>query len=165
MNLVEAKEILQQARREQNERNLDRAIELLLKIDKTSDELQDSYARAQNNLGNLYKQLERFAEAEQTYKNVKREDSAGSFARAQNNLGNLLKQQTRLREAEQAYKNVKHKDSAEQYASSQLSLGFLYNQLDEIDLSKKYLSTHPTGALRSEDGALSKNPRKITRIL
>ena len=89
MKLVEAKEILKQARREQKEGNLDRAIELLIKINKLSDELQDSYAQAQFNLGNLYNRLDRFTEAEQAYKNVKREDSAESYARAQNNLGNL----------------------------------------------------------------------------
>lgn len=64
MNLVEAKEILEQARREQEEGNLDKSIELLLKIDKSSDELQDSYARAQFKLGYLYNQLDCFAEAE-----------------------------------------------------------------------------------------------------
>ena len=64
MKLVEAKEILKQARREQKEGNLDRAIELLIKINKSSDELQDSYARAQFKLGYLYNQLDCFAEAE-----------------------------------------------------------------------------------------------------
>ena len=116
MNLVEAKEILEQARREQKAGTLDRAIELLLKIDKSSNELQDSYALAQFKLGILYKQLDRFAEAEQTYKNVKREDSAELYALAQFNLGNLYKQLDRFAEAEKTYKNVKREDSVESYA-------------------------------------------------
>ncbi|MEG0032301.1 tetratricopeptide repeat protein [Acinetobacter sp.] len=132
MNLVEANEILEQARREQKEGNLDRAIKLLIKINNSSDELQDLYAQAQFKLGYLYNQLDRFAEAEQAYKNVKREDHVESYATAQYNLGYLYNQLDRFAEAEQAYKNVKREDPAELYAIAQLNLGNLYSQLDRF---------------------------------
>ena len=63
------------------------------------------------NLGNLYKQLDRFTEAEQTYKNIKREDSLDQYVKAQFKLGYLYDQLDRFKEAEKYYKKVKRDDS------------------------------------------------------
>ncbi len=133
MELEEANEIIEQAQKESKEGHLDRAIELLLQIKKHSGELKVQYAWAQFSLGILYKELARFNEAEQAYKNVKREDSLEIYTRVQINLGLLFKQQGRFEEAEQAYKNVKREDSVEPYARVLFNLGILLKQQNRIE--------------------------------
>ncbi|TNL51245.1 tetratricopeptide repeat protein [Acinetobacter bereziniae] len=81
MNLEEANNFFKQALEAKQNNRIDKAIELLSQIKKSSDDLKKVYARAQFNLGFLLKKQNRLVEAEEAYKNVLREDSAELYAK------------------------------------------------------------------------------------
>ncbi|ELW89021.1 MULTISPECIES: tetratricopeptide repeat protein [Acinetobacter] len=137
MNLEEANNFFKQALEAKQNNRIDKAIELLSQIKKSSDDLKKVYARAQFNLGFLLKKQNRLVEAEEAYKNVLREDQAELYASAQLNLGILIKKQERFSEAEQAYKNVLREDRADAYANAQLNLGLLFNSQKRIEEAER----------------------------
>ncbi|WP_288382264.1 tetratricopeptide repeat protein [uncultured Acinetobacter sp.] len=133
MNLEEANNFFKQALEAKQNNQIDKAIELLSQIKKSSDDLKKVYARAQFNLGFLLKKQNRLVEAEEAYKNVLREDRAETYASAQLNLGNILDDLKRFEEAEEAYKKVLREDRAETYASAQYNLGVLFKQQNRLE--------------------------------
>lgn len=148
MDLQQAQDLFKQAFAAYKNNELELAIQLWSQIKKTSDEVKEIYAEAQYNVGVLFKKLNHYKEAEQAYKNVKREDSLEQYVRAQNNLGNLLSDLKRFDEAEKAYKNVSQADSVEQYARAQFNLGILLKQqqrLEEAEQAYKNVSREDSG--------------------
>lgn len=137
MDLQQAKDLVNQAMEAYKNNDFDLAIQLWSQLEKSTDEVKEIYAKAQYNLGVVFVSLKRYQEAEQAYKNVKREDSGEGYAKAQNNLGGLLKQQQRFEESEQAYNNVSRLDSVEQYAKAQFNLGNLLSDLKRFDEAEK----------------------------
>ena len=133
MKLEEAQEIFEQAIEAYKNDQINYAIELFSKIEKTFVESNELYARAQFHLGNLMDDLKRYEEAEKAYRNVLKEDRAESYANAQFNLGILLKQQKRVLDAEKAYRNVLREDKVKTYASAQLNLGNLLDDLNRYE--------------------------------
>ena len=133
MDLQQAQDLYNQAFSAYENKDFDLAISLLSQIERSSDEVKEIYAEAQYNLGIVFKELKRYEEAEQAYKNVQREDSLEQYVRAQNNLGNLLSDLKRFDEAERVYKNVSREDSLEQYARAQFNLGVLLKQQQRFE--------------------------------
>ena len=87
MDLQQAKDLVNQAMEAYKNNDFDLAIQLWSQLEKSTDEVKEIYAKAQYNLGVVFVSLKRYQEAEQAYKNVKREDSGEGYAKAQNNLG------------------------------------------------------------------------------
>lgn len=98
----------------------------------------EQYAKAQNNLGDLFKLQNQFVKAESAYKNIKRIHSTEYYARAQNNLGLLYVAQNKFQEAIQAYTNVKKTDSILLFAQAQFGLGYLHDKIGNRLAAEKH---------------------------
>ena len=107
---------------------------------KVREDNPETYAKAQLNLGVIYKDLaykdkdedqRNLDEAITAWKKV-REDDPETYARAQFNLGLAYKAQGKLDDAITAWKKVRE-DDPETYADAQLNLGLAYKAQGKLD--------------------------------
>ena len=94
------------------------------------DDDPETYARAQFNLGIVYKDQGKLDQAIKTWSNINHDDDPQAYARAQNNLGNTYNGLGKLDQAIKTWLKVRHDDDPRAYVEAQLGLGEAYS-LDE----------------------------------
>jgi len=124
-----AQERLDLGRSYYNEGKFDKAIEAWSNI--TRDDDPAVYARAQLNLGVVYKEEQgNLLQAINTWSNITRDDDPAVYARAQLYLGIAYKKQGNLLQAINTWIKVHSDENPEAYARAQFNLGNTYNGLD-----------------------------------
>ena len=124
-----AQERLELGRSYYNEGKFDKAIEAWSNI--TRDDDPAVYARAQLNLGVVYKEEQgNLLQAINTWSNITRDDDPAVYARAQLYLGIAYKKQGNLLQAINTWIKVHSDENPEAYARAQFNLGNTYNGLD-----------------------------------
>ena len=123
-----AQERLDLGRSYYNEGKFDKAIEAWSNI--TRDDDPAVYARAQLNLGVVYKEEQgNLLQAINTWSNITRDDDPAVYARAQLNLGVVYKEeQGNLLQAINTWSNITRDDDPAVYARAQLYLGIAYKK-------------------------------------
>ena len=72
-------------------------------MNKENNSSRKEFAKSQFKSGLEFQKKEKYAEAEQAYKSIQREDDKEIFAKSRVNLGVLFKSQEKYLEAQQAY--------------------------------------------------------------
>ena len=95
-------------------------------MNKENNSSRKEFAKSQFKSGLEFQKKEKYAEAEQAYKSIQREDDKEIFAKSRVNLGVLFKSQEKYLEAQQAYQEIQREDDKEIFAKSRVNLGVLF---------------------------------------
>ena len=95
-------------------------------MNKENNSSRKEFAKSQFKSGLEFQKKEKYAEAEQAYKSIQREDDKEIFAKSRVNLGVLFKSQEKYLEAQQAYQEIQREDDKEIFAKSPVNLGVLF---------------------------------------
>ena len=117
-------------------------------MNKENNLSRKEFAKSQFNLGLSFHEKGKYAEAEQAYKSIQREDDKKIFATSRFNLGVLFESQEKYLEAQHAYQEIQREDDKKQFAMSRFNLGVLFES------QEKYLEAqHAYQEIKREDDA------------
>lgn len=117
-------------------------------MNKENNSSRKEFAKSQFKSGLEFQKKGKYAEAEQAYKSIQREDGKLLFAQSRLNLALLLEEQKKYPEAELAYQEIQREDDKEVFAKSRVNLGLLFES------QEKYLEAqHAYQEIKREDDA------------
>ena len=117
-------------------------------MNKENNSSRKEFAKSQFKSGLEFQKKGKYAEAEQAYKSIQREDGKLLFAQSRLNLALLLEEQKKYPEAELAYQEIQREDDKKQFAMSRFNLGLLFKS------QEKYLEAqHAYQEIKREDDA------------
>ena len=117
-------------------------------MNKENNSSRKEFAKSQFKSGLEFQKKGKYAEAEQAYKSIQREDDKEIFAMSRVNLGVLFKSQEKYPEAQQAYQEIQREDDKKIFATSRFNLGLLFES------QEKYLEAqHAYLEIKREDDA------------
>ena len=115
-------------------------------MNKENNSSRKEFAKSQFKSGLEFQKKGKYAEAEQAYKSIQREDGKLLFAQSRLNLALLLEEQKKYPEAELAYQEIQREDDKKQFAMSRFNLGLLFKS------QEKYLEAqHAYQEIQRED--------------
>ena len=91
-------------------------------MNKENNSSRKEFAKSQFKSGIEFQEKGKYAEAQQAYESIQREDDKKIFAMSRVKLGTLFEEQEKYLEAEQAYKLIQREDDKKIFASSRLDL-------------------------------------------
>ena len=95
-------------------------------MNKENNSSRKEFAKSQFKSGLEFQKKGKYAEAEQAYKSIQREDDKEIFAMSRVNLGLLFESQEKYPEAQQAYQEIQREDDKKIFATSRVNLGVLF---------------------------------------
>ena len=100
-------------------------------MNKENNSSRKEFAKSQFKSGLEFQKKGKYAEAEQAYKSIQREDDKEIFAMSRVNLGVLFKSQEKYPEAQQAYQEIQREDDKKIFATSRFNLGVLFESQEK----------------------------------
>ena len=100
-------------------------------MNKENNSSRKEFAKSQFKSGLEFQKKGKYAEAEQAYKSIQREDGKLLFAQSRLNLALLLEEQKKYPEAELAYQEIQREDDKKQFAMSRFNLGLLFESQEK----------------------------------
>ena len=100
-------------------------------MNKENNSSRKEFAKSQFKSGLEFQKKGKYAEAEQAYKSIQREDDKEIFAMSRVNLGVLFKSQEKYPEAQQAYQEIQREDDKKIFATSRFNLGLLFESQEK----------------------------------
>ena len=100
-------------------------------MNKENNSSRKEFAKSQFKSGLEFQKKGKYAEAEQAYKSIQREDDKEIFAMSRVNLGVLFKSQEKYPEAQQAYQEIQREDDKKIFATSRVNLGVLFESQEK----------------------------------
>ena len=100
-------------------------------MNKENNSSRKEFAKSQFKSGLEFQKKGKYAEAEQAYKSIQREDGKLLFAQSRLNLALLLEEQKKYPEAELAYQEIQREDDKKQFAMSRFNLGLLFKSQEK----------------------------------
>ena len=100
-------------------------------MNKENNSSRKEFAKSQFKSGLEFQKKGKYAEAEQAYKSIQREDDKEIFAMSRVNLGVLFESQEKYPEAQQAYQEIQREDDKKIFATSRVNLGVLFESQEK----------------------------------
>ena len=106
-------------------------------MNKENNSSRKEFAKSQFKSGLEFQKKGKYAEAEQAYKSIQREDDKEIFAKSRFNLGVLFQSQEKYPEAQPAYQEIQREDDTQAFVQSRNNLGILLYTQGKYDKAKK----------------------------